>query len=106
LATLNLIDHRIPARKTHQNVSDGWVLDWTLCGHRLRLVLFFLKWRRYSLEDAASGLTGLSNTLTLDREGDAVEFRVQVQRALKLPIKAEDQQRVDDQLLLKNMPLP
>jgi len=64
-------------------------------------VLCFLKWRKYSLENAANGLTGLSNTLAPDHEDAAVEFRVQVQQALKLPVDPEDKQQVDDLRLLK-----
>ncbi|MGA8761039.1 MAG: hypothetical protein WB611_32845 [Stellaceae bacterium] len=69
----------------------------------LRPVLCFLKWRRYNLDAGAYGLTGLSNTLAADREGDAAKFRVQAQLALKLPVDPGDQQRVDDESLLKSV---
>jgi hypothetical protein len=52
-------------------------------------------WLGYNLESAATGLTGLSNTLASGSEEAATKFRVQAQRALGLPVDPEDQETVD-----------
>jgi hypothetical protein len=71
----------------------------------LRLILFLLRLRGYDLESAATGLTGLSNTLAPDCEDDATSFRVQAQRALRLPVDPEDQEMVDLRQRLKGVPI-
>jgi hypothetical protein len=69
----------------------------------LRPALWFLKWWGYNLKAAARGLIGLSSNFASGPEGDAVAYRVMVQKALKLPIDPEDQQQVDDRRLLKSI---
>jgi hypothetical protein len=60
-----------------------------------RPILFGFRLRKYDLKIAANGLTGLSNSLTPEREEQARCFRVQAQRALRLPVAPEDQSAVD-----------
>jgi hypothetical protein len=60
-----------------------------------RLVGWGFVWRKYDLKIAASGLTGLSNSLAPQREAQALHFRVKAQRALRLPVAPEDQSAVD-----------
>jgi hypothetical protein len=69
----------------------------------LNPVLWFLKRRGYSLKAAAGGLLDLSNNLAPDHQDDAAECRVKVQQALRLPVDAEDHQRVADMRLLKSI---
>jgi hypothetical protein len=71
----------------------------------LRPVLFLFCLFKYNLEGAANGLTGLSNALAPDREGEATDFRVQAQRALRLPVDPEDQKMVDTRQRLKGVRL-
>jgi len=65
----------------------------------LRVVLtgplyLYLHMRNYDLRSAALGLTGLSNSLGA-RDGDAVRFRLQAQRALRLPIDLTERDQVE-----------
>ena len=61
----------------------------------LRAMLLLFRLFKFDLANAASGLIGLSNNLVPDREGDATRFRVQTQRALRLPVDPKDQETVD-----------
>lgn len=58
------------------------------------LLRWYLRVRHYDLHSAALGLTGLSNSLGT-RDSHAVRFRVQAQRALRLPIDPTEQERVE-----------
>jgi len=58
---------------------------------------------RYDLRTAAEGLTGLSNSLGT-HDSDTVWFRVQAQRALRLPIDPNEQKRVEVRKRLDGVP--
>ena len=60
-----------------------------------RVVIQLFVWWGYNLEGAATGLTGLSNTIAPGREEAATGFRVQAQRALQLPVNPDEQEAVD-----------
>jgi hypothetical protein len=51
---------------------------------------WYLRRRHYDLHQAALGLVGLSNSLGA-RDGDAMRFRVQAQRGLRLPTDPAEQ---------------
>ena len=57
-------------------------------------MLINLHMRNYNLRSAALGLIELSNSLGA-RDSDAVRFRVQAQRALRLPIDPTERDKVD-----------
>jgi hypothetical protein len=59
-----------------------------------RPLCLFLHMRNYNLRSAALGLIGLSNSLGA-RDTDAVGFRVQAQRALRLPIDPTERDQVE-----------
>jgi hypothetical protein len=61
----------------------------------LRAMLLLFRFLRFDLASAATGLTGLSHNLVPEGEDNATRFRVQAQRALRLPVDPKDQGRVD-----------
>jgi hypothetical protein len=95
-----------PSKLTHRNVFGGLAarLD-ALRTSTPRPILRLFAWRGYNLQNAATGLTGLSNMLAPGREGEATSFRVQAQRALRLPVDLKDQERVDLRERLAGKPL-
>jgi hypothetical protein len=60
--------------------------------------------RSYDLHEGALGLIGLSNALGRDDPG-ATRFRVQAQRALRLPVDPQEQEQVDRERRLKDVPI-
>jgi hypothetical protein len=70
-----------------------------------RLMLRLAARRGYNLQSAVTGLTGLSNTLARGREDEATSFRVQAQRALRLPVHLKDQEWVDLKERLAGKPI-
>jgi hypothetical protein len=60
-----------------------------------------LRKRSYDLHEGARGLVGLSNTLGRDDQS-ATRFRVQAQRALRLPVDPQEQEQVDRERRLEN----
>ncbi len=65
---------------------------------------WYLHMRKYDLRMAASGLAGLSNSLGA-RDSDAVWFRVQAQRGLRLPIDPTEQEQVERKKRLEGVGL-
>jgi hypothetical protein len=67
-------------------------------------VSWYLHKRSYHLHQGALGLIGLSNALGAD-DRKATHSRVQAQRALCLPVDPQDQEQVDREQRLKNVPI-
>src|SRR5260370_39191791 len=62
---------------------------------------WYLHIRKYDLHLSALGLTGLSNS----RDSDAVRFRVQAQRGLRLPIDPRERDQVEREERLDGVPI-
>jgi hypothetical protein len=65
---------------------------------------WYLHLRGYDLHDGALGLIGLSNALGRD-DGTARRSRVRAQRALRLPVDPEEQEEVDRENRLEDVPI-
>ena len=68
------------------------------------LLRIVLSCRGYDLEGATTGLTGLSNALWVNAGHSAV-FRVQAQKALRLPFDEDDAKFADSYHRLIGMPI-
>jgi len=65
---------------------------------------WYLHKRSYDLHEGARGLIGLSNALGRD-DDSATRSRVQAQRALRLPVDPQEQEQVDRERRLKDVPI-
>src|SRR5262249_53821246 len=65
---------------------------------------WYLHKRSYDLHEGARGLIGLSNELGRDDQS-ATRFRVQAQKALRLPVDQGKQEQVDREQRLKDVPI-
>jgi hypothetical protein len=65
---------------------------------------WYLRARRYHLQLAAEGLTGLSNWLGVDDDKTS-QFRVLAQKNLRLPIDPEERESVEREQRLSDVPI-